>query len=228
MGPINAFDVEEETKGDYSIDQYLAQFSEDVDCPEEEWTVQQKEKKYRMSSILWHHNEKHSDYYNAQHTVVAVEVAVLLDIIHNFRKYRPGDDFFLAFTSMVLVNMRRIGFNVFGWHEYNDDWSTRGHVANCQCLVGSLINHSCECNVSWGWNDGIITFTTKRAIASGEQITISYGTSKGQEHYKRQERLNYYFFAVRAHKDNEKQVDAFINLLLVQLQHVSERCHSWR
>ncbi len=202
MGPLEAFDVEEETNGAYSIDQYLAEFGEDVDVPEEQWTPAQKAKKYRMSSILWHHDEKHNGYYNAQHCVVAVEVTVLLDLIHHFRSRRPGRDFLVAFASRVLVNMRRITFNVFGWHEYResaeDDWSTRGHVANCQCLVGSLINHSCECNVSWGWTDGVITFTTKRAIAAGEQITITYGPGKGMTHYKRQERLNYYFFAVSA------------------------------
>lgn len=195
MGPLEAFDVEA-SKGDYSIDDYLAETATG-DVPEIEKTRQQKESAFRMSSILWDHNDKHGAYSNAHHTVVAVEVATLLDIAHGYRQRRPSTEFLLQFVDSIMVHIRRIIFNVFGWHEYNADWTVRGHVANCQCLVGSLINHSCVPNTSWDWRDGIISFTTRREISKGSEITITYGPSKDVNYGKRQERLNYYYFACR-------------------------------
>ncbi|KAI2809401.1 hypothetical protein BLOT_000550, partial [Blomia tropicalis] len=137
------------------------------------------------------------DHSNAYHTVIALETAAVLDLVHNVRMRRPGNQFLLHFVDMIMVDIRRIIFNVFGWHEYNHDWSVRGHVANCQCLVGSLINHSCVPNTTWEWNDGIIRFTTKVAIPKGTEITITYGPSKDMTYVKRQERLNHYFFACK-------------------------------
>ena len=70
-------------------------------------------------------------------------------------------------------------------------------MANCQCLVGSLINHSCVPNTSWDWKDGVITFITKKDIPKDTEITITYGPYKEMCYYKRQLRLNHYFFACK-------------------------------
>lgn len=195
VGPIQAYNTEAK-KETYSIDQYLAEPRHRF-VPEWNKTISERNRAYKMSSILWDHNEKHSDHSNAYHTVIALETAAVLDLVHNVRMRRPGNQFLLHFVDMIMVDIRRIIFNVFGWHEYNHDWSVRGHVANCQCLVGSLINHSCVPNTTWEWNDGIIRFTTKVAIPKGTEITITYGPSKDMTYVKRQERLNHYFFACK-------------------------------
>src|SRR5699024_6579771 len=90
-------------------------------------------------------------------------------------------------------------YNVFGWHEWlsRDDGWMRKHVANCQCLVGSLINHSCAPNTNWEWKDGVIKFTTNAPITKDTEITITYGPNEEMPYLQRQERLNHYFFACK-------------------------------
>lgn len=189
VGPCEAFDIQS-SNNDYTIDQYLKETADQAVRPINEQI------NYKMSSILWDHDSKHGTDSNAYHTVIAIETVALLDLVHKFRLIRPSTQFLLSLIVMVIIDIRRIIFNVFGWHEYDpEDWSVRGHVANCQCLVGSLINHSCVANTSWEWKDGRIYFTTKQSIMAGEQITITYGPSKDQGYQQRQQRLNNYFFA---------------------------------
>ena len=159
IGPIDAYNTEE-TKQNYSIDIYMKENNQRT-VPELQKSHEEKLRAYKMSSILWDHNSKHSLQANIHHTIIGMEVAVLLDLVHDFFK-QNDNEFMLSFIDMIIVDTRRIIFNVFGWHEYNEDWTLRGHVANCQCLVGSLINHSCVPNTNWEFNNGQIRFVTNR------------------------------------------------------------------
>lgn len=165
VGPLDAFKAEA-TKSSYSVMKYLDEACH-RDVPEVYKQHEQRLSSYQMSSLLWDHDSKHGLQSNIQHTVVGIEVSVLLDIVHNYRdKVKqmglPKDYTLVKFIDMVVVDTRRIIFNVFGWHEYSEDWTLRGHVANCQCLVGSLINHSCVPNTNWEFENGEIKFTTKQ------------------------------------------------------------------
>lgn len=165
IGPLEAFKAEA-TKDGYSVEKYLEDASH-RDVPEVYKKPAQRFNSYQMSSLLWDHDSKHSFQSNVHHTVVGIEVAVLLDIVHDYRDKAkhiglPEDYTSVKFIDMVVVDTRRIIFNVFGWHEYNEDWTLRGHVANCQCLVGSLINHSCVPNTNWEFENGQIKFITNQ------------------------------------------------------------------
>ncbi|KPM06989.1 SET domain-containing protein [Sarcoptes scabiei] len=189
--PFLAFEIEQ-NKQNYSIDHYLSEKNQKF-VPESSKTLEEKSRAYKMSSLLWDHDSKHSGQTNVHHVVIGIEVACLLDLVHQMNL--DSKSIFLDFIAMIVVDIRRIVFNVFGWHEYNQDWSLRGHVANCQCLVGSLINHSCVPNTNWEFQDGWIRFITNRTITKGEEITITYGPNKEIAYDRRQERLNHYFFA---------------------------------
>nr|XP_027201716.1 uncharacterized protein LOC113795708 [Dermatophagoides pteronyssinus] len=196
LTPIIAYQTEnnDELK-DYSIDDYLKEINQRL-VPEKDKTMDEKIRAYKMSSILWDHNSKHSTWANVHHIVFGVETAIILDIVHNM-SLEKNKEFMFNFMDTIIVDIRRIIFNVFGWHEYYDDWTLRGHIANCQCLVGSLVNHSCVPNTNWEFKNGQIIFTTNRPIKKDEEITITYGPNKEMHYDRRQERLNHYFFACR-------------------------------
>lgn len=159
IGPIEAYKTET-SKENYSIESYLAEANQRL-RPELNKSQEEKCRAYKMASILWDHNSKHSIYYNVHHTIIGVEIGALLELVHGYVKHLDPSQF-LSYIDMLIVDTRRIIFNVFGWHEYNDDWSLRAHIANCQCLVGSLINHSCVPNTNWEFTNGVIRFTTNR------------------------------------------------------------------
>lgn len=159
VGPLNAYETERSLPH-YSIEDYLSEENQRK-LPETMKTLDEKLRAYKMSSILWDHNSKHSNCSNVHHTVIGIELAALMDHIHGIFTDR-SNEFLLDFIDMLIVDIRRIIFNVFGWHEYNKDWSLRGHIANCQCLVGSLINHSCVPNTNWEFVNGQIKFTTNK------------------------------------------------------------------
>ena len=196
ISPIVAYQTETSVAlEDYSIDDFIQESNQRL-VHEKDKTMDEKIRAYKMSSILWHHNTKHSQWSNVHHIVVGVETAIILDLVHNM-SLNKSKEFMLNFIDMVVVGIRRIIFNVFGWHEYNEDWSLRGHIANCQCLIGSLVNHSCVPNTNWEFKNGQISLTTNRMIKKGEEITITYGPNKDMPYDRRQERLNHYFFACR-------------------------------
>ena len=157
-----AFDTEHSLT-DYSIDDYLAERNQ-CDIPEKQKSAEEKARAYKMASILWDHDEKHGLHENVIHTVTGLETTILLDLVHGFRYTRPSDDFLLDFVKMLIVDMRRLAFNVFGWQCWADaECCTLSHIAYAQCLVGSLINHSCVPNTTWEFNDaGVIQFTANR------------------------------------------------------------------
>lgn len=194
-GPLETF-LTEKSLEQYSIEDYIAEPAQRV-CPEWEKTSDEKRRAYKMASTLWVHNDNQSAIKNAHHTVVGIETAVLLDLTHGLRQQRPKMDFFVTFVDLVIVNFRRIIVNVFGWHEYDDSGIIADYVANAQCLVGSLINHSCQPNCTWSFEDGLIRFVANGPIRAGEEITITYGPNKQIPYEKRQERLNHYQFACK-------------------------------
>jgi len=170
-GPEKAMEIQAD-KDYYSIDQYLKDYKMKSD---------RKNASYKMSSILADNDSKHNEEDNIAHVITAIELGVCLLIVHGGGQYEPH--YFPKFAAMLVVDYRRIIYNVFGW----TDWDTDEYVANCQCCVGSLINHSCVANVQWCWKDGVITFSTTREIQAGEEVTISYGPDAVSSYSSRQE-----------------------------------------
>ena len=184
IGPFQASQLEE-TQSSYYIEQYIAD-TEQRDVPEREKTQEEKNRQYQIAASLCDHNDKHSRQTNAYHTVLAIVVTILLELVNGLHLEQ---DRFRHFAELVIIGMRRIVFNVFGWHEFEHTSSNRNYVANCQCLVGSLINHSCVPNTTWEWRDGIIRFVSNVAIAKGSQITITYGPNDQMSYTKRQDHM---------------------------------------
>ena len=110
VGPLQAYDLAA-TKADYSVELYLDE-SRQRDIPELEKNVEERYRAYKMASILCDHNEKiHCIQTNVYHTVLALETAILLDLVHDFRKIQPDHQFLLRFISMIIVDIRRVVFN---------------------------------------------------------------------------------------------------------------------
>jgi hypothetical protein len=156
---------------------------------------------YKAMTTLLHHNEDNDKFANILHTFIAIKAAILLnysnlldiDIVYDFES-------FVNFTDIILLNVRRILTNVFGWFQNsnqspNNESQDRNHVANCLCVVASFINHSCFPNTYWQFIDGKIVYTAFRDIEEGEEINITYGPIIGQPFHKRQKELkdHYYF-----------------------------------
>lgn len=165
----------------YTIDDYLKEKKNGSSSGKPEETVAD----YKMACILASNEEKQPLESHVKYTIMALETAVA--IINAFSDSANSDlmepDFFVPFAAKLTTNLRQLSYNVFGW----TDWSADLYVGNCQALVGSLVNHSCVANTKWEWSDGVITFTTKREVAPGEHITISYGPSDWQSYSTRQE-----------------------------------------
>lgn len=146
---------------------------------------------YSMSSILADHDVLHTGKDNVTHVIMGIEIAIALQLAHP-NSVPFSSSAFTRFAAMICTDIRRVIYNVFGW----TDWDLDTYIANCQCLVGSLVNHSCAPNTRWQWKDGVISFVAKRDIPAGEEVTISYGPSSSSQTYKsRQTRLNHYLFA---------------------------------
>lgn len=170
-------------------------------------TIEERNRVYIiMSCSLWDHDDKHGPDANVNHTMMAIQVAALLELTNqkdripnsqdlttnqsdasqvdyldsaNHKQAYLDQDFFVQFAALLVVDIRRIVFNVSGW----TDWNIDKYVTNCQCLVGSLINHSCVPNTRWEWSDGVICFTIKHAIEADQEVTISYGPSKSGQYF---------------------------------------------
>ncbi|KAI2810113.1 hypothetical protein BLOT_001269 [Blomia tropicalis] len=102
---------------------------------------------------------------------------------------------FISLISIIQVNIRKLVTNVFSWNIYDESYQVKKSIATCQCLVGSLINHSCDPNVEWDFKNGCIVYTTTRNIEKGEEINNSYGPHRSTPFIERQNLLasNYYF-----------------------------------
>ncbi|KAI2809515.1 hypothetical protein BLOT_000664 [Blomia tropicalis] len=189
IGPIQAYDLERSLLKTYSVDKFLCDIDQNNSKELKHFCM------YKMYTLLLDHDEKHELAENVQHTLNAIEIAVMLDLVHNYRHQRSDHKFLLDFIVMVMVDLRRIGYNVFGWQQFDSDWSLMGNIANSLCLIGSLINHSCVPNTQWGFSkNGIIQFVTNRTIEAGQEITISYGTYQTMDYEKRLRRLGQYHF----------------------------------
>lgn len=163
-GPIRAFDAQlwgQQTH--FSIENFLADPAQRT-RPHLEKTAAERWAAYTMASALVAHDEAHSFNENVWQTIAGLEMAALFDHLYRFRMERPSLDFFLDLAAMLVVDIRRITFNVFGWQSWAaEDSNDLEHLAQAQCLVGSLVNHSCVPNCSWEFSDeGVIQFVAKR------------------------------------------------------------------
>ncbi|KAH9389214.1 hypothetical protein TYRP_008570, partial [Tyrophagus putrescentiae] len=162
-----------------------------------EKTADERMATYAMFSLLISQNEVHNAAENACHSVRALEVVALYELISRV-EFLP--DVRLHFAVLFIGDFCRVVFNAFGWQKWSpeaDNESKLEHVTHVQCLVASLVNHNCDC-ISTPWEftaAGMITFFANRDIKSGKQITISYGTCPAMPYHQRQKRLNDYYFA---------------------------------
>ncbi|KAH9497603.1 hypothetical protein DERF_013579 [Dermatophagoides farinae] len=103
-------------------------------------------------------------------------------------------DDFAQLIEILLYNIRKLTTNIFAWNHMGP-FCKGGCVATCQCLVGSLINHSCTPNVEWEFQNGCIIYTALRDIMHGEEINNSYGPHSEIPFIQRQTTMahNYYF-----------------------------------
>ena len=71
-------------------------------------------------------------------------------------------DEYIRLIVIIQMNIRKLITNVFSWNNYDDNCCVTKTVATCQCLIGSLINHSCNPNVEWDFRNGCIIYTALR------------------------------------------------------------------
>lgn len=140
-GPLAAFDTERWMhQTAYSISDYLAEDAQ-RDRRECDKTSEERIRSYAMSNSLVAHDSAHGNTDNVFQAVASLELACLFDLVYGFTSERPGRGFFLDLAAMLVIDLRRISFNVFGWQAWADaDNSKLNHVAHAQCLVGSLVN----------------------------------------------------------------------------------------
>lgn len=148
--------------------------------------------KFKFFTSLEEHTEKEMnpdfnilDSFNGLVITLLLKYSNALDdqIISDF-------DALVSFVDIVCRYLSRIRTNVFGW--YTSEWK---YLANCVCLYSSLINHSCEPNIDWHFNETSIFFVTDREIKPGEEINNTYGFTESSPLIHRQESLEgkYYF-----------------------------------
>ena len=160
-GPL-AMITSAEQFADYSVEDYLVDCALQITRPVEK-TADERMATYAMSSSLISHDEVHSAAENACHSVRALEVVALYELIS---RVELSTDVRLHFAMLLIGDLRRVVFNAFGWQKWSaeaDSESKLEHVAHVQCLVASLVNHSCDCNTTWEFTAaGMITFFANR------------------------------------------------------------------
>lgn len=146
----------------FNIDDYLAEEGQRVKAHLEK-TDEEKWRAYAMASVLVSHEASHSHSELVWQTVAGLEMAALFDAQYALNLFE-NEPLFLDLACMLVADVRRIAFNVFGWQSWasEDASSELHHLAQAQCLVGSLVNHSCVPNTSWEFSDeGVIQFVAK-------------------------------------------------------------------
>lgn len=72
------------------------------------------------------------------------------------------NDFSLLVEGLAIL-MRKLRFNVFGWTEIDPkNMNTNYLIGNCVCLVGSMLAHSCNPNLYWEIENGVLILSTAR------------------------------------------------------------------
>lgn len=66
----------------------------------------------------------------------------------------------ISLIESCLLGIRRVLINSFRWSEQGE--GDKKYMATCLCLMSSLLNHKCESNCEWVFEDGAITLTTNR------------------------------------------------------------------
>lgn len=147
---------------EYTIEDYLADGTQQFLRPSEK-AAEDRMATYRMSSTLVDHDEAHSTIENAYHSIFALEIATIYELASGV-KLSP--DVRLRLAALIISDFRRVVFNAFGWQSWTADADADDkleHIAHAQCLVASLVNHSCDFNTTWSFTDnGMICFTANR------------------------------------------------------------------
>lgn len=185
---------------------------------------EQRLKMYRMNQALADHNDMYEDYYDICYMGVSIDVALLFFLKEMLSENSAPDEVlwdrlalinfnqlqglqskmpflsgtigeYVQLVAIIQLNIRKLVTNVFSWNVYDDSFQVKKNVATCQCLVGSLINHSCDPNVEWDFRNGCIIYTALRDIEAGAEISNSYGPHSSTAFIDRQNLLssNYYF-----------------------------------
>jgi hypothetical protein len=198
IGCENACEFEDSVaRNGFDINEFLEDERQQT-VPEKDKTESERIVEYKAVITLLHHNSEQNKYMNIFHTFTAIKAAFLLNYCHLLPSDIVWDlKSFVEFVDIVIINMRRVLTNVFGWFEYPQELKgQRNHVANCHCFIASLMNHSCDPNTYWEFIDRKITFTAIRNINAGEEINDTYGPlALASPFFTRQKRLkeNYFF-----------------------------------
>jgi SET and MYND domain-containing protein len=79
------------------------------------------------------------------------------------------------------------------------------------CPLAAFFNHSCDGGLLKQFTrdkngDPLLVFTTTKAIAAGEEITIQYGQTEGAVEERRQRLWNNYFFWCRCRRCSKESL----------------------
>lgn len=85
--------------------------------------------------------------------------------IEDFKIFGFSIDVFVKLVEIVLLGIRKFETNLFNWQQCAGDRKSCGAaLGTCQVLVGTLINHSCDPNVSWSFHNGCLVYITTRFV----------------------------------------------------------------
>lgn len=90
-----------------------------------------------------------------------LEVIQLEENIEQCKVFGASFSTFVKLVEILLINIRKMCTNVFSWRQLNGSRKKR-QVAACQILVGSFVNHSCDPNVGWIFQNGCAVYTSLR------------------------------------------------------------------
>ena len=128
-----------------------------------------------------------------------VRAIILVECL--FYKAVVGPELFLdghryaALLEHIAMSIMRTVTNAFSWDqaaEAPEEGEEEGEKARVGCataLQASLFNHCCDPNIAWTITEGVLHMEAIRAIAPGEELTISYGPRPGSSLQSRQLRL---------------------------------------
>ena len=112
---------------DYSVEDYLANCALQITRPVEK-TADERMATYAMSSSLISHNEVHSAAENACHSVRALEVVALYELIS---RVELSPDVRLHFAVLLIGDLCCVVFNAFGWQKWSPEADNESKREQC-------------------------------------------------------------------------------------------------
>lgn len=153
----------------YSVDDYLADAKLNVGQQFEESEMFAT---YRMVTSLIEHNDRPARSVDLYFLLSSVEVTLIKAIAdRNLSSVlfdedgRVKSNLMVNIVQLFYVQLKRILVNIFGFYDLSEPSpkpSKSNLIGNCQFLLSSLFNHSCEPNVKWNIVNGHMMFRALR------------------------------------------------------------------